>query len=305
MIQQPLLIPQPLKNGDKIAIVSPAGIARAEDVYAAACVLEHQGWEVVVMPHALGRNGSYSGSLEERIDDLTKAFTNNEIRAIVCSRGGYGAVHLLEYLSNLPLRNDPKWLIGFSDITALHATMLHHGIASIHGPMTKYIRAHEGENPDFKALCHILRGERIQYHFDAHPLNRIGKAEGTLMGGNLAVIGGLIGTPYDMLRPGSVLLIEDIGEPIYKVERWLWQMRLSGILEHLNGLLVGSFTNYQPDSNYHTIEEMIATMTAEYQYPVVYGIPVGHGGRSLPMIEGGQVKINVHATKGADVEFIL
>lgn len=304
MIDKPILIPLPLADGDKIAIVSPAGIARAEDVYGAVCVLERQGWEPVVMPHALGRRGSFSGTAEERFEDLCSAFANPEIRAVVCSRGGYGAVHLLNSLDELPLRNDPKWLIGFSDITALHGSMLRHGIASIHGPMAKYVRACDGKNPDFEALCQILRGEKTKYHFEAHPLNREGRAEGVFVGGNLAVMGGLVGTPYDMFCPGTVLLIEDIAEPIYKVERQLWQLRLKGVLKNLKGLLVGAFTDYRPTADYQSMEEMISAMTADCDYPVVFGVPCGHGGRSLPMIEGARIKINVHADEGADVEFL-
>lgn len=304
MVTNPILIPKPLQLGSKIAIVSPAGIARAEDVYGAACVLEQCGWQPVVMPHALGRNGSYSGSVEERFEDLCQALTDEEIRAIVCSRGGYGAVHLLDLLDGLSLRQDPKWMVGFSDITALHASMLRHGIASIHGPMTKYIRARGGVNPDFEALCRLLRGECPSYHFDAHLLNKAGEAEGVFVGGNLAVMSGLIGTPYDMLRPNTILFIEDIAEPIYKVERILWQLHLSGVLDGLKGLMVGAFTDYRPSADYCSMESMIAKMTARMGYPIVFGVPSGHGGRSIPMVEGAMVKINVHATKGADVEFI-
>ena len=304
MTDKPLLIPSPLQKGSKIAIVSPAGIARAEDVYGAACVFERQGWEPVVMPHALGKSGSYSGTIEGRFDDLERAFRDRDIRAVVCSRGGYGAVHLLQMLEKLPLREDPKWLVGFSDITVLHGFMISQGIASIHGPMTKYIRACDGDNPDFKSLCKLLQGERPNYHIKAHLLNKPGVAEGMFAGGNLAVMGGLIGTRYDLLRPDSILFIEDIAEPIYKVERWLWQMRISGVLQRLRGLLVGAFTDYRPTADYNTMEEMIAEMTSGFDYPVVFGVPAGHGGVSLPMVEGVQVKINVHATNGADVEFV-
>ena len=304
MIDNPILIPPAVSLGSKIAIVSPAGIARAEDVYGAARVLEKQGWEPMLMPHALGRRGSFSGTIEERFEDFSRALTDKDIHAVVCSRGGYGSVHLLDRLAQLPLRDNPKWLVGFSDITALHALMVGCGIASVHGPMAKYIRVNEGDNPDFHALCRVLKGETISYHFDAHPLNRIGEAEGMLIGGNLAVMSGLIGTPYDMLRPGVVLLIEDIAEPIYKVERQLWQLRISGVLSRLGGLLVGAFTDYLATADYQSMEEMIAKMTSGYDYPIVYGLPIGHGGRSLPMIEGARVKINVHAGDGADIQFL-
>lgn len=298
-MDRPLLVPQPLSPGDRIAIVSPAGIARAADVFNAACAIERQGWEPVVMPHALGRHGSFSGTEYERFSDLCRAMTDPQIRAAVCSRGGYGAVHLLERLDALPLRDDPKWLIGFSDITALHALMVRHGIASVHGPMTRYIGAEGGFNPDFKALCGILRGGMPHYRLKPHPLNRPGSAEGRFTGGNLAVMSGLISTPFDMMRPDTVLFIEDIAEPIYKVERQLRQLRMNGVLPRLKALLTGAFTDYRPDANYETMERMIADAVAGYDYPVAFGIPAGHGGRSLPLIEGAEVRIEVSPAETA------
>lgn len=293
MKKSPLLVPRPLLLGDRVAIVSPAGIARAADVFNASCAIEKQGWEPVVMPHALGRHGTFSGTPDERFSDLRDAMTDRQIRAVVCSRGGYGAVHLLDRIDPLPLRDDPKWLVGFSDITALHALMTRHGIASVHGPMTKYIGADEGENVDFRALCAILRGEMPVYSLPSHPLNREGEATGRFAGGNLAVMGGLVSTSYDMLRPDTVLFIEDIAEPIYKVERQLEQLRMSGVLPRLKALLTGAFTDYRPDANYATMEQMIADKVSCYGYPVAFGIPAGHGGRSLPMIEGAEVEIKI------------
>lgn len=287
------LIPRPLSPADRIAIVSPAGIPRAADVFGAACAIERQGWEPVVMPHALGRHGSYSAASDERFDDVSRAFADPAIRAVICSRGGYGAVHLLDRLDRLPLRDDPKWLVGFSDITALHALMFRHGIASVHGPMTKYIGASGGENSDFQTLCGVLRGEMPHYRIAPQPFNRTGKAEGCFTGGNLAVMGALAGTSFDMMRPDMILFIEDIAEPIYKVERQLWQLRMRGVLPRLKGLLVGAFTDYRPDANYTSMERMIADMVSDYDYPVAFGIPAGHGGRSIPLIEGSQVKISV------------
>lgn len=293
MTDRPLLFPKPLLPGDRVAIISPAGIARAADVFRASCAIEKQGWEPVVMPHALGRHGTFSGTADERLSDFRLAMEDPRIRAVVCSRGGYGSVHLLDSLDTMPLRDDPKWLIGFSDITALHALMLRHGIASVHGPMAKYIGADGGENEDFRALCAILRGEMPVYGIPSHPLNREGEVTGRLAGGNLAVMGGLVSTPYDIMRPGTVLFIEDIAEPVYKVERQLEQLRMCGVLPTLRALLTGAFTEYSPDANYETMERMISDKVCGYGYPVAFGIPAGHMGRSLPMIEGVEVEIKV------------
>ena len=295
MNQKPVLVPRSLVRGDKVAFVAPAGIARAADIFLAVRAIEQQGWKPVVMPHALGRCGSSSGSVEERLDDFESALLDPEIRAIICARGGYGAIHLLDRLDRLPLRDDPKWLVGFSDISALHALMNRHRIASIHGPMAKYIAADGGCNPDFMALCRILRGEVPEYVIPGHPLNRVGSCEAPFAGGNMAVLGGLTGTPFDCFRPGMVLFIEDIAEPIYKIERQLYQLRMSGILPELSGLLVGAFTDYRPDANHASMEQMIRQMVEDYDYPVAFGIPAGHGGRSLPLI--GSVRVKLHVGK--------
>ncbi len=288
-----VIIPSPLRHGDKIAIVSPAGAARPKDVYSAVTVLQSLGWEPYVAEYALGRYGTYSGTDAQRLSDLKEAILDPDTKAIICTRGGYGAVHLLDSLASLPLRSNAKWIVGFSDISALHALMSSHGIASIHGPMAKHISAENGDNDECRALAALLSGDSIEYNIPAHELNRCGSVTATLAGGNMAVLTQLIDTPYDMLRPGTVLLIEDIGEPVYKIERMLYQLRMNGVLGRLSGLIVGEFTDYKPDDNYPSMEAMIAEMVKDFDYPVAFGVPVGHGDRNLPLVEGGQVRLSV------------
>lgn len=287
------IIPPALQPGSRIAIVSPAGRARIPDVESAVRLLTARGFQPEVMPHALGFSGSFSATLTDRLADMTNALLDPQIKAIICSRGGYGAVHLLEHLDRLPLRSNPKWLIGFSDITALHGLFSAHGIASIHGPMAKHISAQDGDNPDFHHLLDILSGHPVEYHLEPHPFNRPGTANAPLSGGNLAVASSLIGTRFDTLRPGTILFIEDIAEPIYKVQRILYQLRLSGVLDSLAGLLVGQFTNYLPDVNHPDMETMIRDMVDDYTYPVAFNIPAGHGGRALPLILGSATRLYV------------
>ncbi len=284
--------PSPLRPGDRIAIVSPAGIPDPENVRAAAEILKKEGWDPYISPHCLGSHGSYSGSAEERYADLHDALTNPSVRAIVCSRGGYGAVHILDRLNRLPLSDDPKWIVGFSDISALHALMAANEIASIYGSMTSHIRL-GGDDPDNAMFFDILRGKRPNVAFATDPLDRPGMAEGILLGGNLAVLADLISTPYDILKPDTVLFIEDVSEPVYKIERILYQLRLSGVLPNLKGLIVGQFTDYKPDRNYQRIEDMIHDMVAPYDYPVAFNAPVGHVDHNVPLIEGAKVTLKV------------
>lgn len=290
-----IIIPAPLSNGDKIVILSPAGITRPQNVYNALPVLQSYGWEPYTSENAFGRFGTYSGTADQRYADLEAALLNPEVKAILCSRGGYGVVHLLDRLDRLPLRENAKWIIGFSDISALHALMHRHGIASIHGPMAKHIATNNGEDIDSQSLFNILRGERPTYYIDPHPLNRHGEAEGTLIGGNMAVLTGLINTPFDVFKPDTILFIEDVSEPVYKIERMMYQLKLSGILGQLKGLIVGAFTEYSPDVDNKSMEEMISEMVSEYDYPVAYGIPFGHGNDIMPFIESLPCHLTVNS----------
>lgn len=287
-----IVFPAPLKKGDKIAICSPAGPVKPEVVEDAVKVLIEQGWKVEVMPHALGKNGYLSGTADERFGDMKAAFADPEVRAILCARGGYGVVHIMDRLNALPIENDPKWVIGFSDISALHALMARKGIASIHASMCAHIK--EGaDDPDNRDLFAILRGERPAHVFDSHSFDRQGIATGVLRGGNLAVLAELINTPYDLLRPDSILFIEDVAEPVYKIERIIYQLRLSGLLEKTRGMIIGQFTDYKPDSNHADMESMIRDAIAGYDFPVAYNVPIGHVDHNIPVIESATVTLKV------------
>ncbi len=291
-MKKDIIFPKPLKKGDKIAICSPASKIDPEIVEKAIPILESEGWRVEVMSHALGESGTYSGTDAERLSDLRTAILDPDVRAIICSRGGYGVVHLMDELNRLPLRDDPKWIAGFSDISALHALMAANGIASIHSSMCAAIK--EGtDNEDNKTLFGILRGERPVHIFDSHDYDRQGIATGHLQGGNLAVIADLINTPFDIIEPDTILFIEDVSEPVYKIERILYQLKLSGVLGKLKGLIVGQFTDYKPDSNYPNMETMIHDMTAEYDYPVAFNVPVGHVDHNIPLIESAPITLKV------------
>lgn len=294
-------IPAPLRDGDRIAIVSPSGPVDSALVYAAADTLRGQGYRVDIFPSALGKCGQYAASNSARLADLSAALTDSTVRAILCSRGGYGAVHLLDSLSALPLERAPKWLIGFSDISALHALLASRGIASIHGNMCKHI-ALGPDDEDNATFLAMLRGYRPAYEFAPDSLNRCGQASGRLLGGNLAVIAELINTPYDVIQPGTILFIEDVEEPIYKIERIMYQLRLSGVLPRLGGLIVGQFTGYRPNDSYETMERMIADMTAPYTYPVAFNVPIGHVDHNVPVIQSAEVTLTV-TPEGTSLSF--
>ncbi len=287
------IYPKPLKKGDKIAILSPASIINPNFVNDAVHVLKSQGWEPYIATNALNKSGNYSGSIKQRLTDLETALFDPDVRAILCSRGGYGVVHLLDELNKLPLQDDPKWIIGFSDISALHALMTSKGIASIHASMTKHLSEFSGKDDDAITLFKILKGEMPAYTFAHNNLNRAGSTSGRIVGGNLAVLAQLIRTPFDVFDKDTILFIEDISEPIYKVERILYQLKLAGILGNLKGLIIGQFTEWSPDANYNNMNDMIADMIAPYDYPVVFDAPIGHVEHNIPIIENAEIDLSV------------
>lgn len=305
--QMKFITPAALQPGDTIAIVTPASSIEPKLVSDAKSVLERQGWNVKVLPHVLSASGSYAGTDDERFADLKAALLNPNIKAILCSRGGYGVVHLLDSLNTLPLRENPKWIIGFSDITALHALMYKNRIQSIHGPMSARISETGGVDEDSQNLFKILSGDSVSYKIDAHRYNKPGTARGRLVGGNLAVFMGLTGTPYDMTasvattnkkfndKEDIILFIEDVSEPIYKIERILYQLRMEGVLSHVKGLIVGQFTDYKPDDDYKNMDDMIALLTKDLNIPIAFNAPIGHVDHNIPLVEGRMTTLQVDA----------
>lgn len=289
-----MITPPLLCNGDVVALLSPASAIDPLLIDGAADALRAEGFEPRIMPHAKGRSGSFSGTHAERLADLHNAIADPGVKAIICSRGGYGSVHLL---SELEMAR-PVWIAGFSDISALHAFWHHHGIRSIHSSMAKELsRAACPGNEANRRLFSILRtGLMPEINFNPHPLNRPGTASGPLVGGNLAVLNGLSATDFDLLLPGSILVIEDIGEAIYKVERMLMRLKLSGVLKRLAALVVGQFTDYRPDANRQEMYPMIADLLDDVTYPVAFNAPIGHIDGNLPFVEGCNASLCVTAS---------
>lgn len=294
--------PAPLRPGDTIAIISPATIVNEEYIAGAAAMLTREGYRVRIMSGANGpSSGSYASSLDVRIADLREALADPEVKCIFCARGGYGCVHLLPLIDPQEIRLNPKWIVGFSDISALHALWLRSGVKSLHSPMAKHLSLLPREDIATSAMLEILGGSRgMDYRVTPHMLNRSGKSTGRLQGGNLAVLNGLAATPYDILDINSgedvVLFIEDISEAIYAVERMLYRLYLAGVFNRIKGLIIGQFTEYHPDRNFTTMEEMIDAFLKRHNisgFPVAFNFPVGHVDFNLPMIEGDYVEFNV------------
>lgn len=289
-----IIFPQPLNYGDKAIIISPSGNTEPLYIDTAKSVLQSWGLQTETATYAYQKYGRFGGTREQRLSDLQSAMDDKEIKLIFCSRGGYGVVQLLENINYKRIRQYPKWLVGFSDITALHLAFLKKGIASLHAPMARHL-TEDAEDEAGLYLKEVLFSGNINYNVDSHPLNRKGNTEGRLFGGNLAVMCGLIGTPYFKIPPDGILFIEDIGEPAYKIDRMIWQLKLSGILKSISGLIVGRFADCEDDALMcETIYGTIKDMVSQYQFPVIFGFPVGHVKDNYPLIQGGNVRLSVN-----------
>lgn len=296
-----LTFPSPATPGSTIAIIAPASIVNPDYVYDAQKRIEAAGFKVRIMPHVLGpADGSYAAHAAKRLDDFRSAWEDPEVSVVLCARGGYGCVHLLDDISDDLLQTSPKWLIGFSDVSVLHARLAAAGIASLHGAMAKYIASPNRGNDILEALLSVVCAEQpsMDYTLPASPYNgRRCCAKGLLKGGNLAVLSHLMSTPYDMFAgDDTVLFIEDISEAIYATERMLWQMKLSGALAKCRGIIVGSFTETAADRNFTDTAAMIHRRFGEWgvleSIPVVFDFPVGHTFENVPLIQGASVSIS-------------
>lgn len=300
----PYLLPPALNPGDKIAIISPATTVRPEYIDGAADFLTAEGYLPVVMPHAKGpADGSFAASDDDRLKDMLNALRDPETRAILCARGGYGCNHLISRIPAALIHHDPKWLIGFSDVSALHAMYQRAGVVSLHAPMAKHLATLPPEDYCTRAMMRILKeGLPVEYIVPSHPLNIPGAAEGILVGGNLAVINGLGGTPFDPVQSAlanghehPILFIEDISEAIYAVERMLIRLHLNGQLHLLGGIIVGAFTEYRPDKNHPDMETMISRLFDRIglHIPVAFEFPAGHIDDNLPLPLGASLILSV------------
>ncbi|MDE7159471.1 MAG: LD-carboxypeptidase [Muribaculaceae bacterium] len=302
-----LTIPSPLRKGDRVAILAPASIVDRHYVDGAAELLKAFGYEPVIFPSALGTesSGTYAASVETRVAEFRSAWSDPAIKCIICARGGYGCIHLLPHLDREFITATPKWLAGFSDVSALHAMLSQYGIPSLHAPMARHLAMMGAVDPDTQALFQWLEGAReMSFEIPTHPFSREGSATGRLLGGNLAVLNSLAGTPYDILDRAAtgedvILFIEDVSEAIYAVERMVMRLRLNGVLDSLRGLIIGQFTDYHADRNFLTMEEMLRHRLTEWgvraDIPVAFGFPVGHVSDNRPLAESSTATLTVTA----------
>lgn len=295
------IIPTRLKAGDLVGITATARSITHDELLRFREFLEEQGLRVHLGSSVGKIHDQFGGSDDERADAFNELLRNPDVRAIFCARGGYGSARLLHLLDSDALKNDPKWIVGFSDITALHLWLWKTlGMASIHAVMPSVITgsSDEAEKISLHSLWKALKGETLVYGLPQHALNRGDGAEGILLGGNLSVWYSMRGTPFDLSTQGCLLMLEDLDEYLYHVDRMMLNLGLGNKLDHLSGLICGGMTDMRDNQVPFgkTAEEIIAEHCSGFNYPLRFNAPFGHISPNMALrfgmparIEGNQL----------------
>jgi muramoyltetrapeptide carboxypeptidase len=293
--QYPMILPPFLQNGDKVAMVSVASKVDREHVEKAASLLEAEGYRVEIGPHAFNVHNMFAGIDTDRSMDMQHVLDDPEVKAIFFTRGGYGSLRTCMLLDWNGFLKAPKWLIGFSDITVFHACLSIHKVASIHGVMPSFFFENGVRTESLEKVLDLLRGKSLKYLIKPNPLNLTGGCKSELVGGNLSLLISMRGTPLGQSFEGKVLLIEDISEYDYHIDRMMMNLKFSGQLSNLAGLIVGYFTDTKLSGTPFGLEanEIIRDAVEGYGYPVAFGFPAGHEMPNFPLLMGSEISLNV------------
>ena len=293
-------IPPYLKKGDTIGIVCPSGTLSAKKAATCISTLEAWGYKVKVGKTLGTQHHYFSATDEARAADMQAMLDDNSVQAVLCGRGGYGMSRIIDLLNFKKFTKHPKWVIGFSDITLLHnhcTEVLK--TASLHAPMAAAFNNGQSNNEWVLSLKHALQGKKANYKAATQALNRIGKAKGKLVGGNLTLVAHAVGSVSSLKTKNAILFLEDIGEYKYNIDRMMLQLKRSGMLKNLAGLIVGGFTQAKDSDPAFgaTVYEIIQAAVAEYNYTVCYDFPVSHDKENYALKHGIEYALEVTAKK--------
>ena len=295
------IFPPYLKRGDTIGILCPAGYLAAERIVACVNTLESWGFRVKIGKTVGGVSSNYfSGTDAERLDDLQEMLDDEDVHAILFGRGGYGLSRIIDQISFKRYRKMPKWILGYSDISLLHAHVFgNYEIASAHAPMAGAFQGAGPDDPHINSIRALLTGGRMNYSCDPHPFNQTGEAEGVLMGGNLTLLAHAVGGPSDFKYKSLILFVEDIGEYLYNVDRMLYQLKRAGKFQKPAAIIVGSFTDLKDTERPFGKDayEIIRDIFESYDYPVCFGFPVGHVKENYALKCGATYKLKIGKEK--------
>ncbi|MEI6184010.1 MAG: LD-carboxypeptidase [Bacteroidota bacterium] len=294
MIHPPYLSP-----GDTIGMVCPSGYMPLENVQQCIAAFEKRGY-TIKLGKTVGHQFHYfAGTDAERLADLQSMLNDHSIDAILCGRGGYGLSRIIDQIDFSEFVKHPKWLIGFSDITVLHAHIYScYGIATIHAPMAAAFNNNLSPNPFTDSLFSAIEGKELSYSIPANPLNKTGNVMGKLIGGNLTIIAHLVGSVSAFNTKDKILFIEDIGEHLYNIDRMLYQLKRNGSLAHLKGLIVGGFTDMKDTTIPFgaSIQEIVYAHIKDYNYPVCFDFPISHNTENYAVKIGMECTLSINDT---------
>jgi muramoyltetrapeptide carboxypeptidase len=288
--------PPYLKKGDTILIIATARARAKETLEPAIAILKSWGLKVQTGPNAFKIHHQFAGTDQQRASDLKWAIEHKTAKAILISGGGYGTMRVIDQVNFKPLLKNPKWFIGYSDTTVIHNRLYHLKMTAIHGTMA-FQFAKDKEATD--SIKHLLFGEEVNYNIPKHKLNRVGMAEGEIVGGNLSLLYALSGSVDDVSGKNKILFIEDLDEQLYHVDRMMLQLKRSGKLKHLKGLIVGGMSDMKDNAVPFgkTAEEIVMDAVKDYNYPVCFNFPAGHIEKNMALYLGKKAKLEVAKNK--------
>ena len=303
-----LIRPEYLKVGDTIAIIAPSGVLNDHENYINKAKKLLESWElnVIIEKNVFNNYGHFSGTDKERTKDFQRALDDKTISAIWCARGGYGAMRIIDDLDYTEYLKTPKWIIGYSDITAIHNDLHILGSESIHSIMCKSLEDKDINNDrSIQALKDVLFGNKLSYNFNNKPENKLGKTSGQIVGGNLTLLHGLIGSKSSINTDGKILFIEDLGEYHYHIDRMLISLKRAGYFDNCNGLVVGDFSDLRKNTTPFgkDIKEIILDAVKEFDFPVLFDFPAGHEELNMPIILGRDIIMDINNSKST-IEFL-
>jgi muramoyltetrapeptide carboxypeptidase len=290
--------PENLRIGDTISIIAPSGVLKDYEEYMQKSIslMESWGLNVVLGSTIYESYGHFSSTDINREKDFQDAIDDNKIKAIWCARGGYGAMRIIDNINYDNLLKNPKWVIGYSDITAIHNDIHNLGVESLHGVMCKSLEDISVGDDSINKLKDILFEEgELEYIIEGHEYNIIGEASGKLVGGNLTLLQSLLQSKSSIDTTNKIIFIEDVGEYLYHIDRMLHSLKRADYFSKCSGLIVGDFTDIKKNETKFgkNLYEIINEIVEDYNFPVMYGFPAGHGQQNLPLIFGRNVQISV------------
>jgi muramoyltetrapeptide carboxypeptidase len=297
VLKTQLIQPELLKSGDTISILAPSGVLNNFDnkITKAINIFKSWGLNVVLGNHIYDKNGHFAGTDKNREKDFQKALDNKNIKAIWCARGGYGAVRIIDKLNFDNYLKNPKWIIGFSDITVIHNKLNFLNSESIHAMMITGFEDIGQNNDSLSKLKNVLFGDSLSYSITSNKNNKTGKSEGIIVGGNLTLIQSTIGSKTELKMKDKILFIEEIGEYAYHIDRMLYSLKRAGYFENCKGLIVGQISDVKKNTTDfgRSINELILDVLDEYNFPILFDFPAGHEKTNFPIILGRKVILDV------------